>query len=133
MQGIAGIGEQISKRKKLNMQNQEERKQINRKRQEKQIQKILETGRGPKEINKISRKKTRIQKLRKEDGTLTSNREEVLKICSDFYQDLYSSRADSNSQEEKNTSPDTSEIPHIPHRVVEIAIKEMKKNKAMMR
>ena len=43
------------------------------KRREEQIQQILETGRGPKEINKLSRKKPRIQKFRKEDGTLTSN------------------------------------------------------------
>ena len=46
-------------------------------------------GKGPKEINKKSRKKARIQKLRKKDGSLTSNREEILKICSDFYQELY--------------------------------------------
>ena len=87
-------------------------------------------GKGPKEINKKSRKKARIQKLRKKDGSLTSNREEILKICSDFYQELYNSQTETKNQEVKITSPENSELPEITSREVEVAIKNMKKNKA---
>lgn len=41
------------------------RRQGCRKRREDQIKEILATGRGPKEIDKLSRKKARIQQLRK--------------------------------------------------------------------
>ena len=106
------------------------RRQRNRKRKEEQIQNILEMGKGPKEINKESRKKARIQKLRKKDGSLTSNREEIHKICSDFYQELYNSQTETKNQEVKITSPENSELPEITSREVEVAIKNMKKNKA---
>ena len=106
------------------------RRQRNRKRKEKHILNILEMGKGPKEINKICQKKARIQKLSKKDGSKTSNREEILKICSDFYQELYNSQTGTHSQEAKIISTQNTEIPDITSREVEVAIKEMKKNKA---
>ena len=36
-----------------------------------------------------SQKKSRIQNLHKKQGSLSANRDEILKICSDFYQELY--------------------------------------------
>ena len=106
------------------------RRQRNRKRKEKHILNILEMEKGPKEINKICQKKARIQQLSKKDGSKTSNSEEILKICSDFYQELYNSQTGTHSQEAKMISTQNTEIPDITSREVEVAIKEMKKNKA---
>jgi len=106
------------------------RRQRSRKRRDEQIKKVLEAGRGPKEIAKNSRKKSRIQQLRNQDGLLTSNREEILEICSTFYQDLYSSKTEGDLDEERVMSPENSEIPPITQEEVNEAIKQMKKNKA---
>jgi len=46
-----------------------------------EVDKILSMGRGPKELFKKSCPKSKIHKLRKEDGNITSNREEILNIC----------------------------------------------------
>lgn len=60
---------------------------------------------------------------------MTSNREEVLKVCSDFYQDLYSSKIDTQ-RAERIISPENLDLPYITHREVEEALNEMKKSKA---
>ena len=61
-------------------------------------------------------------------------REEVLKICSDFYQELYSSLAVNNLHEE-NISPENSEVSRITRQEVEVAIKRIKRirHRGMMR
>ena len=67
------------------------RRQRSRRKRREQIETILESGKGPKQIYKLNRKKTRISKMKNKDGETTSNREEILNICSEFYQELYSS------------------------------------------
>ena len=54
--------------------------------------------------------------------------QEILDVCSDFYQELYSSK--SNENKPKIVSPDQSALPEITEREVEAATKEMKDNKA---
>ena len=104
------------------------RRQRSRKRKEEQIESILKSGRGAQHINKLNRKKTRVHQMKQKDSTITNDRQEILDICSDFYQELYSSK--SNETKPKIVSPDQSALPHITVREVEVAINEMKDNKA---
>ena len=66
--------------------------------------------------------------MKQKDGTITNDRQEILDVCSDFYQELYSSK--SNENKPKIVSPDQSALPEITEREVEAATKEMKDNKA---
>ena len=66
--------------------------------------------------------------MKHKDGTLINSRQEILDICSDFYQDLYSSKSNDTTSIDK--SPDLSELPCITEREVEAAIKDMKDNKS---
>ncbi len=68
-----------------------------------QIESILESGKGPKQILKVNSKKTRISKMKTKDGTTTSNREEILNICAEFYQ----------QDKLEFKSPDHTDIPNI--------------------
>ena len=105
------------------------RRQRCRRKKRAQIENILKNGKGAKEINKMCRTKTRMTKLKKKDGTVTSNRKEMLDICAEFYKDLYSS--DPNHRKQASvTSSDQTEIPSILKAEVERAIKQMKDNKA---
>ena len=82
------------------------RTRARRKRKE-HIEKILENGRGPKEVFKTSKKKV-ISEMKNAKGEVVTSRQEVLKVCAQFYQELYSSQS-SNSYKTKNVSPDNSE------------------------
>ena len=68
------------------------RRQRKRRRTAKLILETLKSGRGPKTIQKKQCKKSRMSKLRKPDGTITSKRSELLDICADFYQDQLNSQ-----------------------------------------
>ena len=103
------------------------RTRARRKRKE-HIEKILESGRGPKEVFKTSKKKV-INEMKNAKGEVVTSKEEVLKVCAQFYQELYSSQT-SNSNNTKNVSPDNSEAPPFIEREVEKTLKEMKQNKA---
>ncbi len=54
---------------------------------------------------------------------------EMLNICADFYQELCSSKTQ-YPQPDSSTSSDQMEIPEIMTEEVELAIKQMKDNKA---
>ena len=69
-----------------------------------------------------------IMSLRKESGEITSDREEILKICTDFYKSLYTQTIPTPESTMKS-SPDTEEIPEFTEEV-ESAIKGMKRPKA---
>ena len=103
------------------------RTRARRKRKE-HIEKILENGRGPKEVFKTSKKKV-INEMKNEKGEVVTSREEVLKVCAQFYQELYSSQIN-NSVNTNNVSPDNSEPPPFIESEVEKTLKEMKQNKA---
>ena len=104
------------------------RRQRSRKKREEQIKSILTSGRGAQHINKLSRKKTRMHQMKQKDGNITNDRQEILNVCADFYQELYSSK--SSESKPNIISPDQSAIPQVTVREVEVAIKEMKDNKA---
>ena len=104
------------------------RRQRKRRRTAKLILETLKSGRGPKTIQKKQCKKSRMSKLRKPDGTITSKRSELLDICADFYQDLYNSST--QQSEHKIIPPRNPDIPPILKREVEEALNDMKDNKA---
>ena len=66
--------------------------------------------------------------MKQKDGIITNDRQEILDVCSDFYQELFSSK--SNENKPKIVSPDQSALPEITEREIEAATKEMKDNKA---
>ena len=59
------------------------RRRVQRKRKE-LIRETLEARKGPGQINK-DRNKQIIMRMRKDSGEITTVREEILKICADFY------------------------------------------------
>ena len=67
--------------------------------------------------------------MKKENGEIATNREDVLKVCADFYQELYSSQ---NKDTRKNTNESPENLEPAPFSKEEInkALKEMKDNKA---
>ncbi|XP_072046347.1 uncharacterized protein [Amphiura filiformis] len=90
------------------------RRERSRKRKKQQIESILESGKGPKQITKMNSKKTRICQMRQKNGSITTDREESLNVCTEFYQDLYSSKTDENSGTRVPTkSTDDTEVPNI--------------------
>ena len=70
-----------------------------------------------------------IMSTRKESGEITSDREEILKICADFYKSLYTQTV-STPESTMKSSPDKAEIPEFTEETAERAIKRMKRQKA---
>ena len=64
----------------------------------------------------------------KESGEITADREEILKICANFYKSVYTQTVPTPESTMKS-SPDTEEIPEFTEEV-ERAIKRMKRHKA---
>ena len=91
------------------------------------ILKKLEARKGPRQINKHINKQM-IMSMRKESGEITSDREEILKICAHFYKSLYTQTVPI-SEIAMKSSPDTADITKFTEEV-ERAIKRMKKHKA---
>ena len=50
--------------------------------------------------------------MRKESGEITTNREEILEICANFYKSLYTQTVPTPESTMKS-SPDTEEIPEF--------------------
>ena len=104
------------------------RRQRARRKRKEHIEKILENGRGPKEVFKTSNKKI-ISEMKTEEGDIVTNREDILKVCANFYKDLYSSQ-NNNPSISIDTSPDKSEVPPFIDSEIERALRDMKKKKA---
>ena len=68
------------------------------------IMETLEARKGPRQINK-HRNKQMIMSLRKESGEITSDREEILKICANFCMPTVPT-----PENTMKSSPDTEEI-----------------------
>ena len=78
----------------------------------------------------IARKQNKqMMSMRKESGEITASREEILKICANFYKSLYTQTVPTPESTMKS-SPDTEEIPEFTEEEVERAIKRMKRHKA---
>ena len=65
-----------------------------------------------KQITKVDSKKTRINQMRHKDGNITTDREEILDVCAEFYQDLYSSKKE-GGKKPSIKSVDDAELPSI--------------------
>ena len=64
-----------------------------------------------------------IMSMRKESGEITSDREEILKICANFYKSLYTQTVPTPESTMKS-SPDTKEIPEFTEEEVERAVRK---------
>ena len=67
--------------------------------------------------------------MRNVSGEITPDREEILKLCADFYKSLYTQTV-LTPESTMKSSPDTEEIPEFTEGEVERAIKRMKRHKA---
>ena len=56
--------------------------------------------------------------MRQKDGNITTDREEILDVCAEFYQDLYSSKKEGGKKSSIKSVDDT-ELPSITVREVE--------------
>ena len=71
-----------------------------------------------------------IMSMRTESGEITPGREEILKICTNFYKSLYT-RTARTTENTMKSSPDTEEIPELTEEEeMERSIKRMKRHKA---
>ena len=66
--------------------------------------------------------------MRKESGEIMSDREEILRICTDFYKSLFSQTVPT-PESTMRSSPNTEEIPEFTEEV-ERAMERMKRHKA---
>ena len=112
----------------LNKLVKKKRRTRARRKRKELILETLEARKGPRQINK-HRNKQMILSMRKESGEITTNREEILKICANFYKSLYTQTVPTPESTMKS-SPDTEEIPEFTEEEVERAIKRMKRHKA---
>ena len=118
-------------------QLEDRRKELRRKEDRSQREKIeytdhvettLQGGRGPKHVYKGGPKK-KVCEMKNEENKIQTDRNEILKICTRFYTELFSSTPQDQHPTLKITNPDSSEVPPIMTSEVKKTLKEMK-NKA---
>ena len=68
--------------------------------------------------------------MQNEENKIQTERNEILKICTLFYTELYSSTPQDQHPKLKITNPDSLEVPPIMTSEVKKTLKEMKNNKA---
>ena len=104
------------------------RRQRFRKKQTDHAETILQSGRGSKHIYK--RGPTRkICEMKNEENKIQTDRNDILKICTRFYTELYSSTPQDQHPSPKITNIDSLEVPPIMASEVKKTLKEIK-NKA---
>ena len=108
----------------LNKLVKKKRRTRARRKRKELILETLEARKGPRQINK-HRNKQMIMSMRKESGEITTDREEILKTCANFYKSLYTQTMPTPESTMKS-SPDTEEIPEITEEVE----RAMKRHKA---
>ena len=93
------------------------------------VETMLQSGRGPKHVYK-GRPKKKICEMQNEENEIQTDRNEILKIPTRFYTELYSSTRQDQHHPLKITNPDSSEVPSIMTSEVKKTLKEIKSNKA---
>ena len=88
------------------------------------VKRAVESGKGLKKANCEQGRKVLTPALKEQDGTLTTNRERILERCAEFYENLYKDTV------HNITRTEAEEVPPILDSEVEIAMKDMKNNKA---
>ena len=99
-----------------------------RRKKKEHVEKILASGRGPKEALRGNGRKV-IGELRTENNKIVTNNEDILNVCAKFYQDLYSSNSDQSSAIGPHTQ-NNEKIPLFVEDEIRNALKSMKANKA---
>ena len=99
-----------------------------RRRRKEHIERILEDGYGPKKVFKSNQRKI-INEMKNESGDIFTNREEILNICANFYQELYRSQ-NNNHITSTEISLDRSDVLPLIVEEIKKSLKEMKNNKA---
>ena len=113
----------------LNKAANKKRRQRSRKKRTDHVETILQSGIGPNHIYMGGPKK-KICEIKNEETKIQTDRNEILKICTRFYTELYSSAPKDQHPSLKITNSDSSEVPPILTPAVKKTLKEMKNNKA---
>ena len=103
------------------------KRERNRRKRKDFITRILEKGKGPREIGKKGCRK-KITSLLKENGETTNEREEILSIGSDFYKKLYAKTVE-KPQDRIEKSREQEKIPKFTDKDIENTLKGLKKKK----
>ena len=104
------------------------KRERNRKKRKELITTILEKGKGPREISQKGCRK-KITSMLKENGETTNEREEILSICSDFYEKLYAKTVE-KPQDLVEKSPEQEKVPKFTDKEISNTLKSLKKGKA---
>ena len=96
-------------------------------RKRKELITILEKRKGPRGIGKKGCRK-KITSMLKENGETTNEREEILRICSDFYKKLYAKTV-GKPQDLEEKSPEQEKVPKFTDKEIENTLKSLKKGK----
>ena len=120
--------EEKIKHTELNKTVKKKRRAKARRKRREFVLRILEGKKGPKELYKHGSKK-KISSMKDKVGRKTSNRENILKICEQFYRELYD-RTITDPPIKTTSSADTENAPPFTEREVEACLKNMSTNKA---
>lgn len=105
-----------------------------RKYKTKLAQKILEENKGMKIFRRQTNTKKEITKLINKDDVLVTDRNEMLNVVTQFYEDLYNSKVQSDVEPEekrrKITNVNSEDIPPINKEEIYTALKQIKNGKA---
>ena len=113
----------------LNKTVKKKRRQRSRKKRTDHVETILQSGRGPKHICNGGPKK-KICEMKNEENKIQTDGNEIIKISTCFYTELYCSTPQDQHPPLKITNPDSSEVPPIMTSEVKKTLREMKNNKA---
>ena len=101
------------------------RRQRSRKKRADCVKTILQSGRGPKHVYEGGPKK-KMCDIKYDENKIQTDRNEILKICTRLYTELYSSTPQDQHPTLKITNPDSSEVPPVMTSEVKKTLKEMK-------
>lgn len=99
-----------------------------------EILKVIEQNKGMKSLRKpFSEGRKNICKLAKQNGQITTNKMEILKVVEDFYATLYSDKnaVSLNTNIERVQNQGSEDIPNITLNEIRGALRDMKNNKAV--
>ena len=112
----------------LNKTVKKKRRTRARRKRKEFITKMLEMKRGPKETRKDGCKK-KISIMKDKNGERITDREEILKICKKYYEELYD-KSVQDPDHLLSSSPDNTEVPPFTEEEVEASLKKMSKKES---
>ena len=100
-----------------------------RRKRKEHIEAMLENNKGPKDVMKAGQRKI-ISEMRDSKGETKTDQKQILGICAQFYQDLYSTQKQQENRNKETNHTDNTKVPLFMEAEIEKALKEMKKNKS---